>query len=72
MVWTEGKAAWRAGKVEKSKPGADNLRLTVERMGCGRGFGAETEAGMKCLERALATAFSAQGTWTISLVNSEI
>ena len=32
MVWTEGQEAWRAGKVEKSKPGAENLRLMVERM----------------------------------------
>ena len=31
--WTEGKAAWKAGKVEKSKPGAENLRSTAERMG---------------------------------------
>ena len=33
MVWTEGQAAWRNGKVEKSKPGVENSRLTVERMG---------------------------------------
>ena len=32
MAWTEGQAASRAGKAEKSKPGAENLRLMVERM----------------------------------------
>ena len=33
MVWTEGQAVWRAGKVEKLKPGEENSRLTSERMG---------------------------------------
>ena len=26
MAWMEGQAAWSAGKVEKSKPGAENSR----------------------------------------------
>ena len=31
MAWTEGQAVWRAGKAEKSKPGAENLRSMVWR-----------------------------------------
>ena len=30
MNWMEGQAAWRAGNVEKSKPGAERLRETAE------------------------------------------
>ena len=32
MAWMEGQAEWRAGKAEKLKPGAENLRLTAWRM----------------------------------------
>ena len=58
--------------MEKSKPGVENSRLMIERMGCGGEIGAEAEAGLKGLERASATAFSAPGIWTISPVNTEI
>ena len=27
MAWTEGQAVWRAGKEEKSKPGAENSEV---------------------------------------------
>ena len=29
MDWTEGQSAWRADRLEKSKPGAENLRSTA-------------------------------------------
>ena len=34
--------------------------------------GAEAEGGLKGLDKTSATGFLAPGTWTISLVNSEI
>ena len=68
----EEQADWSADKVEKSKPGAERLRLMVERLDCGRGSGTEIEAGLYGLERASATVFPAPGIWRISLVNSEI
>ena len=46
MAWTEEQVDWSAGKAEKSKPGAEKSRLTVERIGCGRNFIAEVEAGL--------------------------
>ena len=32
IAWTEGQADWRADKVEKLKPGAEDSRLTAWRM----------------------------------------
>ena len=68
MAWTEGQEVWRAGREEKSKPGAENLRLTAWRTDCGGRHGAEAEGGLKGLHRVSAAAFLAPGTWMISLV----
>ena len=72
IAWTEGQADWRAGKVKKLKPGAEDSRSTAWRMDQGRRDRAEAEGGLRVLDKASATAFLAPETWGISLVNSEI
>ena len=69
MDWTEGHSDCRAGREEKSKSVAERSRETEEKTGK-----AEVEAGtgLKGRERVSATTFLEPGTWTISLVNSEM
>ena len=58
--------------MEKSKPKAERSRKRAERLGTGESVETGSELGLKGQERALATAFSAPGIWTMSLVNSEM
>ena len=69
MDWTEGHSDCRAGRVEKSKFVAERSRGTAKKTGK-----VEGDAGtwLKGWDRASATTFSEPGTWTISLVNSEM
>ena len=46
MACTEGQADWRAGRAEKSKPGAEDSRSTACRTGGGGMNGAEAEGGL--------------------------
>ena len=72
MDWTEGQVDWRAGNMEKSKPGAERSREMADRQGTAGLAEAGVEEGLEGLERASATTVSAPGTWTMSLVNSEM
>ena len=69
MDWTEGHSDCRAGREEKLKLVAERSRETAKKTGT-----AEVEAGtgLKGLERVSATTFSEPGTWTISIVNSDM
>ena len=69
MDLTVGHSICRAGREEKSKSVAERSRETAEKTDK-----AEVEAGtrLKGQERASATMFLGPGTWTISLVNSEM
>ena len=69
MDWTEGHSDCRAWREEKSKSVGERSRETVEKTGTAEG---EAETRLKGQKRASATTFLEPGTWTISLVNSEM
>ena len=69
MDWTEAHLDCKAGREEKSKSLAERSRETVEKTGTAEG---EAETRLKGQKRASATTFLEPGTWTISLVNSEM
>ena len=69
MDCTEGQGGCKAGRAEKSKPEAERLRGMVEKTGKAE-HDAETE--LEGWDMASATTLPEPGTWTISLVNSEI
>ena len=69
MDWTEAHLDCKAGREEKLKSVGERSRETVEKTGTAEG---EVGTGLKGWERASATTFLEPGTWTISLVNSEM
>ena len=69
MDWTEGHLDCRAGREEKSKLVAERSKETAEKTGTGE---VEAGTGLKGWERVSATMCLKPGTWTISLVNSEM
>ena len=69
MDWTEAHSDCRAGREEKSKLAAKRLKETAEKTGMVEGVAG---TGLKGQETASATTFLEPGTWTISLVNSEM
>ena len=69
MDCTKGQADCKAGRAEKSKLEAERSRGMAEKIGT---VESDTETKLEGRNKASATTFSKPGTWTISLVNSEI
>ena len=69
MNWTEGHSDCRAGREEKSKTGAEKSRDLVEKIAKAEDL---TGTRLKGQDRVSATTLAKPGTWTMSLVNSEM
>ena len=67
--WTKGHLDCRAGREEKSKPGAERSRDMVEKTGKVEDL---IGTGLKGQDRASVTTLLEPGTWTMSLVNLEM
>ena len=69
MDWTEGHSDCRAGRDKKSKPGAERSMDVAEKTGKAEDL---TGTRLKGWDRASPTTLVEPGTWTMSLVNSEM
>ena len=69
MNCTKGQVDCKAGRAEKSKPEAERSRGMAKKTGMAD---SDTETELEGRDKASGTTFLEPGTWTISLVNSEI